>query len=299
MVDNGSVTYMDIGMIKSLLPDRPDDSHKGDFGKVLAMVGSPNYVGAAHLACEGASRVGAGLVTLAVSRNLHAILASKLTETTYLLLDEDAGLPSLESYESIISVSEDSSVFLAGCGLDPGYATTNLLTHTVLSRRFPNVPVGLDASALTCLSKMDGCLIRVNSDTVITPHSGEMARLSGISVDEIKNDRLNIAINKSVEWGVVVVLKGPETIVASPDGLARVSPYSNAGLASAGTGDVLAGMISGFIAQGLSIFDAASCAVYIHAHTADMMRLTKGNAGILATDLLLNTPNSISTIRAK
>ncbi len=297
MSDNGNVIYMDLEMIKPLLPDRPDDSHKGDFGRVLALVGSPSYVGAAHLACEGASRVGAGLVTLAISRNLHPILASKLTETTYLLLDENAGLPSLESYEYIIAAAEDSQVFLAGSGLNPGNATTNLLTHSILSKRFPIIPIVLDASALTCLSTLDGWWFRINSDAVITPHLGEMARLTGIDIDDIKRDRLNIAINKAVEWGVVVVLKGPGTIVASPDGLARVSPYVNAGLASAGTGDVLAGMISGFIAQGLSIFDAASCAVFIHGHTADVLRSAKGNTGILASDLLPNIPNSINEIR--
>ncbi len=297
MSDNDNVTYMDLEVVKSLLPDRPDDSHKGNFGKVLAMVGSPSYIGAAHLACEGASRVGAGLVTLAISRNLHPILASRLTETTYLLLDEDSGLPCLESYESIITAAENSQAFLAGCGLDPSSHTTNILTHSILSKRFPSVPMVLDASALTCLSTLDGWWFKLHGDTVVTPHISEMARLTGIDIDEIKEDRLNTAIVKAAEWGVVVVLKGPGTIIASPDGLARVSPYVNAGLASAGTGDVLAGMISGLVAQGLSSFDAASCAVYIHGYVADALRATKGNAGILASDLLSNIPNSVNDIR--
>ena len=283
--------------VRAALPQRPLDAHKGTFGRLLVVAGSINYLGAAFLACEAAARAGAGLVTLAVPKSLQPILAAKLTEVTYLPLPEEEGALSPEAAEVLLSEAPSYQALLVGCGLGQSPAVTYLLSHTVLSARFPQIPVVLDADALNIMSSVPEWWLRLKGDAVITPHPGEMSRLTGHSTADIQRARLDISREKAVEWGKVVILKGAYTVVASSEGRVRVSPFANPGLASAGTGDVLAGAIAGLLTQGLSAFDAATCGVYLHGAAGEHVRGELGDTGMLASDLLPRLPRTIRGLR--
>jgi ADP-dependent NAD(P)H-hydrate dehydratase / NAD(P)H-hydrate epimerase len=155
----------------------------------------------------------------------------------------------------------------------------------------------IDADALNALAQIPNWWQKLSHDAILTPHPGEMARLAGVSVDDVQRQRLELARKAAVEWRKVVVLKGAYTIVAASDGRARISQVANSGLASAGTGDVLTGVIAGLVAQGLSLFDAAACGVYLHGQAGEMVRREMGDAGMLAGDLLPALPKVIMGLK--
>jgi hydroxyethylthiazole kinase-like uncharacterized protein yjeF len=157
----------------------------------------------------------------------------------------------------------------------------------------------LDADALNTLAQIPDWWQKLIQDAILTPHPGEMARLAGVSVDEVQRQRLDIARKSAVEWRKVVVLKGAYTVVAASDGRAGISQVANPGLASAGTGDVLTGVIAGLVAQGLSLFDAAACGVYLHGQAGEMVRRELGDAGMLAGDLLPALPKVIMGLKQR
>lgn len=279
---------------RALLPPRPPQANKGKFGRILVVGGSINYIGAAYLACEGAMRVGAGLVTLAIPRSLQPILASKLTEPTYLPLPEaEPGILHPEAAEILKERLQDFSILLLGCGL----GQTSGARTVVESFLPPPIPALIDADGLNLLSRIPGWEKRLGEKMVLTPHPGEMSRLTKLATAEIQKDRLNSALNSAAKWGIVVTLKGAHTVVAAPSGKVRFSPFANAGLASAGTGDVLSGVISGLMAQGLPTFEAASCGVYLHGLTGEMVREELGDAGMVASDLLPKLPLAIKKLK--
>jgi NAD(P)H-hydrate epimerase len=279
------------------LPGRRRDANKGTFGRVLVVGGSANYVGAAYLACTAAARAGAGLVTLAIARSLQPILASKLTEVTYELLPEaEPGVVAADSVDAIRSSLADCDALLVGCGLGQSHSAVELV-NSVLRSSAELPPLILDADALNILSKTPQWWRNLPGDAVLTPHPGEMSRLTGLSVDEIQSKRLDVAVEAARTWQKTVVLKGAYTVVAAPDGRARVNPVANPGLASAGTGDVLAGAIAGLSAQGCSLFDAAVAGVFIHGQAGEMVNEKMGDTGMLASDLLPVLPVIISRIR--
>ena len=159
------------------------------------------------------------------------------------------------------------------------------------------VSLVLDADALNTLADMPQWWQRLTDDAILTPHPGEMARLAGVSIDEVQSDRAGIARKVAQEWHKTVVLKGAHTVIVAPDGQSKVSPTANPGLASAGTGDVLTGVIAGLVAQGLSLFDAAACGVYLHAQAGEMVKDKLGDAGMIATDLLPALPQVIKRLK--
>ena len=283
---------------RSSLPDRPYDAHKGAFGRVLAVVGSMSYVGAAALACHGAGRVGAGIVTLACPKTLFPIMAAQLTETTYLPLSEsEPGLPGDEALSQITDQLPEASALLVGCGLGQEKRTKELV-HRLLLRDDANFPpTVVDADGLNALADEPRWWERLSDQTVLTPHPGEMGRLLDLSNRDVQSDRLGVARRAAEQWNKVVVLKGAHTVVARPDGHAKLSPFANPGLASAGTGDVLAGAIAGVMAQGLSPWDAATCGVYLHGMAGAAAREELGEAGILASDLLPLLPRAIKELK--
>jgi hydroxyethylthiazole kinase-like uncharacterized protein yjeF len=286
--------------IRSIMPERPRNAHKGTFGKVLVCAGSMQYIGAAYLACEAAMRVGAGLVTLAAAQSLQPILAAKLTETTYAPLPEaEPGYISSKASKIIHERLADYDVLLIGCGLSQHPAVVDF-TRNVLLKMPPSLKskIVIDADALNALSQTPGWWKKTKRDAILTPHPGEMARLSGLSMKAIGQDRLSTARKYSAEWNKTVILKGANSIVAAPDGSTKINAAANAGLASAGTGDVLAGAIAGLLAQGLLPGDAAACGVYLHSAAADMIRSEIGDAGMLASDLLPALPRVIKNIKA-
>ncbi len=281
--------------VAATIPKRPPSANKGTFGRVLVVAGSINYIGAAYLACEGAIRVGAGLVTLGTPKSLHPILASKLTEVTYIPLPEaEPGLIHPEAAPVLLDSLSGYDVLLLGCGLGLSPGTREFIQAFLFTQDLPTV---LDADALNALAQIPGWWSKLNSQVVLTPHPGEMSRLTGLSIAEIQEDRLHRAREYASSWQHTVVLKGAHTIIAAPDGRARISPVANAGLASAGTGDVLSGTIAGLMAQGLLPFAAASCGVYLHAMAGEMVKNELGDAGMIASDLLPKLPLVIKGLK--
>jgi hydroxyethylthiazole kinase-like uncharacterized protein yjeF len=298
LVDQITDEMIDRELARSLLPQRPLQANKGTFGRVLIIAGSTNYIGAAYLASSGALRVGAGLVTLATATALQPILASKLTEVTYLPLPEaQRGIISPSAARLIHQNLNSYNTLLLGCGLGQNRAVVEFVEHTLLRARALPLPLVLDADALNSLARIPDWWQRLTDDTILTPHPGEMARLTGMSVAEVQLDRLGIAKRAAAAWNKTVVLKGAYTVTATADGRTRTYPIANPGLASAGTGDVLSGVITGLLAQGMSLFDAASLGVFLHGEAAEMVRSQLGDAGMLASDLLPVLPLVIKQLK--
>jgi hydroxyethylthiazole kinase-like uncharacterized protein yjeF len=296
LADSVKIELITRDRARSVLPERPLNANKGSFGRVLVSAGSINYIGAAYLACNGALRVGAGLVTLATAVSLQPVLASKLTEVTYLPLPESQpGIISPGAAELIAGQSDQYHALLLGCGLGRSQSVTEFVNSLLFGKGLPTLV--LDADALNILAETPDWWQRLTNDAILTPHPGEMARLCGLSVEEVQADRPGIAQRLAAEWQKTIVLKGAHTVVASPDGRCRVSPFANPGLASAGTGDVLAGVIAGLLAQGLSLFDAGSLGVYLHGEAGEMIRNMLGDAGMIATDLLSALPVVIKQLK--
>ncbi|MDH5695883.1 MAG: NAD(P)H-hydrate dehydratase, partial [Dehalococcoidia bacterium] len=312
----GEITVADIGMpahlakkaaaeyitsewAKSVLPERPIQANKGSFGRVLVVAGSINYIGAAYLACSGAIRVGAGLVTLATAASLQPILASKLTEVTYLPLPESRpGIISAEAVRPISQQFDQYNVLLIGCGLGQSQSAIKLIRSILLTRsKLPLPSLVLDADVLNTLANTPRWWNQLTTDAILTPHPGEMARLAGMTVEQVQSERAEVAKRMAAEWNKTIVLKGAHTVIATPQGQAKISPVANPGLASAGTGDVLTGAIAGLVAQGLSLFDAAACGVYLHGMAGEKVKARLGNAGMIATDLLPELPQVIKQLK--
>jgi ADP-dependent NAD(P)H-hydrate dehydratase / NAD(P)H-hydrate epimerase len=299
LVESLNIELLDSELVRSLLPKRPLVSHKGTYGKVLAIAGSMNYIGAAYLACSASLRVGAGLTTLALAQSLQPILASKLTEVTYLPLPEDKlGYISAQALLLISRQSSQYDTLLIGCGLGTPQSHIDLVNSLLFDSQVKLPSLVLDADGLNIVSDTPGWWERFTTDSILTPHAGEMSRLLHLPVEEIQANRLETARQSAVKWHKTVVLKGAYTVIAAPDGRVRVSPFASAGLATAGTGDVLAGAIAGFVAQGLQLFDAASCGVYVHGLAGKMVEAEFGNAGMLASDLLPVLPKAIRQLKS-
>ncbi|HEX6480879.1 MAG TPA: NAD(P)H-hydrate dehydratase [Ktedonobacteraceae bacterium] len=284
-------------MVKNLLPPRPLESNKGTFGKVMLLCGSPPYPGSAFLAGSAAGRVGAGLVTLAVTEQMLPIYASSFHEATFALLpEENAG--SLERVNALMNHLDGYRSLLMGPGLGQSpYIREVILQVLEELRSMPDEKRShliVDADGLNNLSALEHWWTLLPAGTVITPHPGEMGRLcGGLKVSGGNIDRLELARTKAREWQVTLVLKGACTLIAEPDGRVRINWLANPALATAGTGDVLAGMIAGFLAQKMTPFDAASASVYLHAVAADLVSAEIGHAGLLASDLLPKIPRAI------
>ncbi len=285
-------------MVSSILPNRPADSNKGTFGRAMVVAGSVNYAGAASLACLGAARSGSGLVTLASVPSVLAAVAAHSMEVTHIPLSvDDTGSVSGEAWKDLIEWLPNYRSLLIGPGLGQSEGTRDFVRSLIGVVKPLGKGVVLDADGLNNLAGVEGWWEYRDGQTVITPHPGEMARLTGLSVPEVQVDRLRIASRIAQEWGVVVVLKGAFTVVASPEGNLRISPFANPALATAGTGDVLSGIIVGLMAQGLGAFDAATCGVYIHAAAGEMLREEMGEAGGLASDLLSSIPQVMKSLK--
>ena len=278
------------------LPQRPLNSNKGTFGRVLVSAGSINYIGAAYLACCGAMRVGAGLVTLATAGSLQPIIAARLAEATYLPLPESRpGIISVAGAEIIHQGCGQYNALLVGCGLGQNPATVEFLNSLLTKKSLP--PLIIDADALNILSRLTNWWEKIPNDAILTPHPGEMARLTGLSLDEIQQDRMAVALKYAAKWQKTILLKGAFTVIAAADGKCRVSPFANPGLASAGTGDVLAGVVAGLKAQGLKSYDAAALGVYLHGAAGDTIKDELGDTGMIASDLLPALPLVIRQLR--
>ncbi len=281
-------------LIRTLLPSRPDEAHKGIFGHVLVVAGSRGFTGAARLAAGGAARAGAGLVTIALPESIVEIVAPALLESMWLGLPAtqdatfsgEALLPALDAAQK-----RDAVVLGPGISTHPG--TTAFATNFIAQCEKPLV---LDADALNIIAVNPSVFDSAHTPVVLTPHPGEMARLAGITTEQVQRDRENIARDYATRTGWTVVLKGHRTIVASPDGQCAVNTTGNPGMATGGTGDVISGMIGGLLAQGLPMEKAARVAVYAHGLAGDIVAHQSSNRGMLAGDLLNAIPKAWRTI---
>ncbi len=277
------VTVLDENWYANHRPHRPATGHKGTFGKVLAVAGSENYRGAAALCCAGALRSGAGLVQLAGVPAVCNAVASQLPEVMYTVLDaptdgENAALAA--------DALQSADALLLGCGLGQSPRAAALVAALCVPQTKPAV---LDADALNLLAATPQPLLLTQgtpAPRVLTPHIGEMARLLGCTTAEVLADQIGSAHTAAKNWGSIVVLKSSRTVIAAPDGRTLVLDAPNSGLAKGGSGDVLAGLITGHLAQGMDAFDAAGCAVWLHSCAARRAADKKGEAVMLATDLL-------------
>jgi len=286
---------------RSLVPSRPLEANKGTFGKVLVVAGSTNYIGAAYLAAVGAGRVGAGLVTLACARSIYPIMASKLVESTFFPLPDVEGFLTGESAHSVHqALDQGYNALLVGCGLGQ-MAYVQAFIQSLLPRLKGETlrAVVIDADGLNVLASRENWWQELSVSAIVTPHPGEMSRLTGLPIADIQADRLQTAVRQASAWGTTVILKGAHTVVAAPDGRARISPFANPALASGGTGDVLAGAIVGLVGQGLEPFDAAALAVYLHGRAGEKVRAELGDAGLLAGDLLPTLPQVIKELSGR
>jgi NAD(P)H-hydrate epimerase len=281
-------------MVSSLLPTRGPDSHKGTFGTALVVAGSVNYTGAALLAGTAAYRVGAGLVQMAVPSPLHSILAGHLPEATWLPLEDEAGFISERAAETFKQNLSRATAVLIGPGLGTSPSTTKFMASLLPDLK---MPVIIDADGLRHLQQITGWQKKLPRPAILTPHPGEMSVLTGLSKEEIQSDRGNAAMRHAREWGHVVILKGAFTVIASPDGRTTVIPVATPALARAGTGDVLAGLITGLCAQGLNAYEAAVAGAYIHAQAGLLAANDLGtSASVLASDVLDHIPEIISSL---
>ncbi len=312
----GRVEVLDIGVLEGLdgdirlelmtrdwavaaLPCRPPAAHKGTFGRTLVVAGSRDYVGAAYLAAAAAGRSGAGLVTLAIPESLQLAVASKAAEPTYLPLPESSpGVPSPDAADLILEKAGGYESLLVGCGMGQAPATRQLLAR-LLYADVALPPTVVDADGLNFLSRSQdpGWWESFSAQAIVTPHPGEMARLTNAADALVQGDRVEIATEAAVKWNKVVVLKGPYTVVAFPTGEAMLSPFANPAMATAGTGDVLAGAIAALLAQGLGLETSAALGVFVHGLAGERVRERLGEMGTLASDLLPELPRAIKSLR--
>ena len=279
---------IDADVARMLLPVRPQSGHKGTFGHLLVLAGARGKSGAAMLASEGGLRSGSGLVTLAVPNALRDACMARLTEAMSLALSDSDGAVSSAAYEEVMAAMSHCDVLALGPGLGTA-ETTQLLVRRLVGNC--GKPLVIDADGLNALvGHLDILAQRFGAIPVLTPHPGEMSRLTGVSIPEIEDDRLEMARCFAREQRAIVVLKGARTIIAAPDGRYRINGSGNPGLASGGMGDVLTGLVGGLLSQGLEPFDAASLGCYLHGMAADRLQTYLGEAGMLAGDVARELP---------
>jgi ADP-dependent NAD(P)H-hydrate dehydratase / NAD(P)H-hydrate epimerase len=282
--------------IRARLPVRPPDGHKGTFGNVFMLAGSTGMGGAAVLASLASLRAGAGLTVLGIPQSLNqAIETAALEVITRPLPQTTEGSLALRAERGIVGLLKSADAAAIGPGMSRNPETADLIRRAV---RRCAVPLVIDADGLNAFEGCAGRLRGRGADTVLTPHAGELSRLSGLTVQQITADPVGTARRFAEEWAAVVVLKGAPTVIAEPSGRAAVNPTGNSGMATAGSGDVLTGLIAGLMAQGESAADAALCGVYLHGLAGDIAA-AKGNArSLIAGDLLAAIGSAFSAVEA-
>lgn len=265
--------------VKKEFPKRRPGTHKGDYGRVLIVAGSRGMTGAAVLASRGALRSGAGLVYLAVPK--------ELVNFVDMMTAEVIALP----FEEIKNIKPDAVAI--GPGLGKNLNLIDNLLHSLVIRRLSLV---IDADAINAIAKKPQVLRGAAAGMILTPHPGEMARLLGKTIEDIQKNREMIASAAAKSFGSIVVLKGHRTVVADKSGKIYVDRTGNPGMATAGVGDVLTGMIAGFAAQGFSPWDAAVAGVYLHGLAGDLAAKEKGEYGMIASDLVEKIPYAIRKV---
>ena len=276
------IRRLDHGMVLSLLPDRNPWGHKGNFGKLLLLCGSRGYTGAVFFAAMGALRSGAGLVFLGVPESIYGIEAVKLNEPVIFPLPDAGGRLSADAVPEILTRLHKMDAVLVGPGLGQSEGTLAVVRAVLENAQ---CPVVVDADGINVLSAHRDLLRGRKSPTILTPHDGEFARLGGV----IGEDRMAAAAAFAEELGCVVLLKGHETCITDgTDGY--LNPTGNPGMAVGGSGDVLAGVITALLGEGLPPLEAAACGAWLHGAAGDRCAAELGQYGMLPTDMLSALP---------
>ena len=282
-----------VSIVKQALAPRPDDAHKGTMGTLLSICGCYGMAGACLLSSKAALRSGVGLLKCALPKSIYPIAAASIWESVYLPLEETpdgkaaaANLPFLRG--------QAADAVLIGCGMSVCDDTRTLVRGFLEAC---DKPLLLDADALNCLADDPSVLRRVKAPVVITPHPAEMGRLLGVSAGEVNADREMTAKRFAADYGVIVVLKGAGTVTAAPDGRAVINTTGNSGMATGGSGDVLAGICASLLAQGGEPFACAAAAVYLHGLAGDLAAARLGKISMLPTDLLDALPQAFLSVQ--
>jgi NAD(P)H-hydrate epimerase len=282
-------------MIK--IPKRRPDTNKGDYGHILIIAGAPGFTGAAALCSQAVLLCGSGLATLGIAKGLNVILARKLTEVmTKPLPETAAGTLGAGAFAPIMEFSRKTDCVAIGPGLSRNKSTEALVRKILVSLERPVV---LDADGINAIEGNPGILKRAKTFVTVTPHPGEMSRLTGIPAEDISCNKEKVAKSFANKYNVVCVLKGHRSVVARPDGKIFVNTTGNPGMAKGGTGDVLTGMIASFIGQGIMPFEAAALGVYLHGLAGDLAAKEKGEVSMLASDLLGKIPEAIKALASR
>jgi len=284
--------------ITSLFPKRSAHSHKGDYGHVLVIAGSPGKGGAAGLTALGALRAGCGLVTLALPESCQkAVEFNPLEVMTVALPETTKGTLSLRAKDLLLEQIQGKSAVAVGPGISTDPETVQLLVEFLPSVKIPLV---IDADAVNCLAQHGDLKSLKLHDCILTPHPKEMSRISSLSVLEIQENRIESASRFARKNSLTLVLKGARTLIAFPDGSVNINPTGNPGMATAGSGDVLTGFITGLIAQGLEPRSAVIAGVYLHGLAGDIYANEKGSEiSLVAGDLLNNLPESLKRVQPR
>jgi NAD(P)H-hydrate epimerase len=283
-------------MTRGFLKKRERHSHKGDFGHVFILAGSRGLTGAAALCANACLRSGAGLATLGIPASLNIAMESKLTEVmTYPLAETRYGSLSLKSKKNILETANASDVVIMGPGISRNKETQRLIKE-LISGIGKNMV--LDADALNAIAGDVSILKKARHGCIVTPHPGEMGQLIDKGVGYVQKNRLGVVKKFANQYNAVVVLKGSGTVVAEKNRY-YINKTGNPGMATAGSGDVLTGVIAGFLAQGLGLFEAAKLAVYVHGVAGDLAAKEKGEVSLIASDILERIPEAIKLAQRK
>ncbi|MDH4164314.1 MAG: NAD(P)H-hydrate dehydratase [Nitrospirota bacterium] len=287
---------LDSSLMQDAMDLRERNGHKGDYGHLMVLAGSLGKAGAAVMTALGALRSGAGLVTVAAPAGIVPILQQQVFEAMC--------MPAGESIDGTLGMGAENEILKASAGMSAMAVGPGLTTHAETVQVVKNllrrlqVPLVIDADGLNALAGSADILKGTRMPVIVTPHPGEMARLAGISSREVQNDRIGTASSFALKYGVTVVLKGAGTIVATPQGDVFLNTTGNPGMATAGTGDVLTGMIAGLLAQGYHTLEAACIGVHVHGAAGDLAAREKGEASMIAGDLIGKIPAAIRNITA-
>lgn len=280
-------------MVRVLLPARRSDTHKGTYGRVLVVAGSVGFTGAAVLATRGALRTGSGLVTVAVPQTIYPIVAAAIIEGMPAPLPDAAGALASEALAKVEELAAAADVVAVGPGLGRGPGAGRVVEGLLAGQR----PLVIDADGLNVLAGRTRPLEQPHAPAVLTPHPGELGRLTGNSVDAVQRDRLGAVRSAATRFRSVLVLKGARTLVAAPDGEAFIVPTGNPGMATGGMGDVLTGAVASLIGQGLKPVHAAYTAAYLHGLAADQIAHERGMVGMLASEVADYLPVAIRRVQ--
>jgi NAD(P)H-hydrate epimerase len=291
--ENLQINVTDDNFVRENFPKRTNNSQKGDYGKVLVIAGSRGMTGAAYLSAQTAVTAGSGLVFLGTPKSLNDILEAKTTEAMTIPLEDEDGHISIDAINTILKKADKADAILIGPGLGRSDDISEILEKLL---EYSKIPIVVDADGINAASGNMGMLAKSSCSLIFTPHAVEMSRLTGLDKDYIEENRLIVSKEFAEEYGAVVILKGHHTVVTAPDGTQYINTTGNSGLATGGSGDVLAGLIVSLIARGVDEAKAAAMAVYIHGKAGDIAAARLGTDSVTASVVMNAIPKAICQI---